>query len=217
MDILVAPQGELVVGQHGGAAGAVGQDVMALVEEALVPEGLHDPPDGFHVIAVHGFVVPLKVHPAAQAGDDLLPFPDVAQHRGPAGFVELRDSEALDVRLGVEAQLPFDEVFHRQAVAVPAKTALHLFALHGLVAGDDVLDDAGHKMAEMGHPRGKGGAVVEDVFFGRLRTFPPGYGLPENIVFLPEGQNVLFQPGEIYLWINRLIHLLLHDSVWHSG
>ena len=48
-----------------------------------------------------------------------------------------------------------------QPVAVPAEAALHA-ALHGPVAGDDVLDGAGQQVAVMGQAGGEGRAVVED-------------------------------------------------------
>jgi hypothetical protein len=203
VDLFVAPQVELVVGKHRGAAGAVGQYVVALVEEALFVEGGHDPPDGLHVIRFHGFVIVIEVYPAAQAGDYLPPLPDIAEYRGPAGFVEGGDAVLFDVRFGVEAQFFFDEVFYREAVAVPAETALDPPALHGHVAGDDVLDGAGHKVAEVGHSGGKGGAVVEDEV---LAALAPGYGFFENIVFFPKGEDLFLQFGEIYPGVHILIH-----------
>ena len=183
MDILVASQGQLVVGKDGGAAGAIGQDVVALVEEPLLPQAFQHPPDGLHVVGVHGLVVVVKVNPASQPGDGLLPLVDVAQHAVTAGLVELCHAVGLDVGLGVEPQLLFDEVLHRQAVAVPAEAPLHPVALHGLVAGDDVLDGAGNEVAEMGQACCKGRAVIEHVLLAILAL---GNGLLENILFFPE-------------------------------
>jgi hypothetical protein len=59
-------------------------------------------------------------------------------------------------------------------------------------------------MPEMGHPGGKGGAVVKHVF---PAAFPLGYGFFENIAAFPKRQDFLFQFWKIYLWIDRLIHL----------
>jgi hypothetical protein len=203
VDIPVAAQVEFVVAEYRGAAGAVGEYVVAFVEQALFPEGLHYPPDGFHVTGVHGFVVVVEVYPAAQAADIVPPFFYIAQHRHPAGFVEFFHAVAFDVGLGIEAQFFFYEGFYRKAVAVPAEAPLHMPALHGLVAGDYVLDSAGYEMAEVGEARCEGGAVVENVLF------PPGplrYGLFEYFVFLPERQYFFFQFGKIYLGINAPVH-----------
>ena len=202
MDILVATQCQLVVGKDGGTAGTIGQDVVALVEEPLLPQTFQHPPDGLHVVGVHGLVVVLEIDPAAQAGDGLLPLVDVAQHAVTAGLVELGHTIGLDVSLGVEPQLLFDEVFHRQAMAVPAKAALHPVTLHGLVAGNDVLYGAGNEMSEMGQSCCKGRAVIEHVL---LAILAPGNGLLENILFLPERKDLLLLGGEIRLWVNRFI------------
>lgn len=202
MDILVASQGQLVVGKDGGAAGAVWQDVVALVQESLFPQALENPPDGFHVVGVHGLVVVLEVHPAPQPGDGLLPLIYIAENAGTTSLVELGHAVLLDICLGVEPQLLFDEVLHRQAVAVPAEAPLHPVALHGLVAGDDVLDGAGNEVAEMGQACCKGRAVIEHVL---LAILAPGNGLLENILFLPERKNFLLLSGEIRLWVNRSI------------
>jgi hypothetical protein len=176
---------------------------VAFVEEAFFPEGGHDPPDGLHVIGVHGFVVPVKVHPAAQAGDGLAPLFDVALYRGAAGFVETGDAVIFDVGFGVKAQFFFDEVFYGEAVAVPAEAALDVFAPHGLVAGDDVFDGAGYEVPEVGESGGEGGAVVKDIFFP---AFPPGHGLFEGMAPFPKGEDLFFQFGEVYLWVHRFIH-----------
>ena len=48
-----------------------------------------------------------------------------------------------------------------QAVAVPAKAAGHVVALHGLVASHHVLDGASQDVAVVGQPGGKRWAIVE--------------------------------------------------------
>jgi hypothetical protein len=205
VNVLEAPQVEFVIGKHGGAPGAVGQDVVAFVDEALFPEGFDHPPDGFHVIAVHGLVIVVKIDPPAQAGNHFPPFFYVPEHGGPAGFVESRHPVALNIGLGVEAQFLFDKGFHREAVAVPAEPAFYPLAFHGLIAGNNVLDGAGHKMPEMGQPRGERRAVVEDkVVFGA--AFPPGYGLFEYFVLFPKLKNLFLQPGKAHPGVNALIH-----------
>src|SRR3712207_9226889 len=54
--------------------------------------------------------------------------------------VELRDAVALDVGLAGEPELLLDGDLDGQAVAVPAGPAGHVPALHGLEAGEDVLE-----------------------------------------------------------------------------
>ena len=46
----------LEVGERGCAAGAVRENLVTFVDQPLIPELFEDPPDGFHIIAVHGAV-----------------------------------------------------------------------------------------------------------------------------------------------------------------
>jgi len=205
--VLVTAELELVVREDGGTSGAIGEDVVALVDQALVPKSLHHPPDGFHIVGVHGLVVAVEVHPASGARHDAAPFLRVAEHRGAAGLVEVGDAEALDICLGVEAEILLDEVLDGQSVAIPAEASVHLVALHRLEAGNDVLDRAGHEVAEVGKSRGEGGAVVEHEFLLSLalRDRPE-----ENVLGFPKADRLLFGFGEATLGVDRLIHGFLH-------
>lgn len=55
----------------------------------------------------------------------------------------------------------------QEAMAVPAEAAK---AVHGLVAGDDVLDGTGEDVAIVGLGGGEGRAIVEDAHGIRLRS-----------------------------------------------
>jgi hypothetical protein len=72
-----------------------------------------------------------------------------------------------------------------------------------LVAGDDVFDGVGGKVAEVGESRGEGGAVIENVV---LPAFPPGYGLFKRVMLFPKGKYFLFHFGKVNLWVYRFIH-----------
>ena len=183
MNFLVAPQSQLVVGKNGGTAGTVWQDIVAFIQKSLFPQALENPPNGFHVVGVHGFVVVFKVYPAAQAGDGLLPLVYIAKNASTTSLVELGYTVGFNVGFGIEVQFLFNKVFYRKTVAVPAKTALHTIALHGLVAGNNIFDGAGNEVAKMRHSCCKGRSVIEDVLLAILTL---GNGLLENIFFLPE-------------------------------
>jgi len=137
---------------------------VALVDEAFIPEALDDPPDGLHVVGVHGLVVVVKVYPAAGAGHDAAPLVGIPEYYGAAGLIEVGHAVVLDSLLAGYAQLLFHLVLDGEAVAVPAEAALYLEALHCLVAGNDVFYGSGDEMAEVGQTGGEGRAVVEDVF-----------------------------------------------------
>lgn len=56
-------------------------------------------------------------------------------------------------------------------MAIPAETARHVVACHGLVASDDVLDGAGEDVTVVREAGGEGRAVVEDIFRARFGAF----------------------------------------------
>ena len=62
LHVLVALS-HLVGGEGGAAAGAVGHDLVALIEEPLVVDGLQRPPLGLDVVVVIGHVGVVHVHP----------------------------------------------------------------------------------------------------------------------------------------------------------
>ena len=72
-----------------------------------------------------------------------------------------RRPESFSSGLGVQLR--------RQAVAVPAETALDHLAAHGLVARHEVLHEAGDDMAVVREAVGEGRAVIEDELRRALR------------------------------------------------
>jgi len=156
-------EADLVVRERGLRPPAVGQHPVGLIDQPFVPELLEGPHDRLHVVEVHGLVVVVEVDPAGLAGDDLLPFPGVAQHRAAAVLVEALDAVLDDRGPPADRQLLLGFHLRGQPVAVPAEAALHPLASHRLVAGHHVLHVAGEQMAVMRQPVGEGRAVVEDV------------------------------------------------------
>ena len=68
-------------------------------------------------------------------------------------------------------------------MGVPAGLAQDVPSLHGLVAGDEVLDGAGLDMADVGLAVGRGRAVEEGKFLAALAVLD---GLCKDVVLLPE-------------------------------
>ena len=94
------------------------------------------------------------------------------QHRLAAAGVELRDAVRLDVLLAGQAELLLDGDLDGQAVAVPAGLAGDVVALHGLEAGEEVLEDAGLDVVHAGHAVGGRRALVEDPGAAAARSAP---------------------------------------------
>jgi len=125
----------------------VGQHALGLVDETLVPELLEGPDDALHVGEVHRLVVVAEIDPARLAGDVALPFVRVAHHRLAAVLVEARDPELEDLRATADAELLLRLHLGGQPVTVPAEAALDAAPAHRLVAGHDVLHEAGDEGA----------------------------------------------------------------------
>ena len=142
LDVLVA-EGDLVRGEGGAAARAVGDDLVALVERLGVPEPAQRPPDRLDVVVLEGDVGVVEVDPEADPLGQPVPLLDVLEDRLAATLVELGDPVLLDLLLGGDPELLLDLELDRQAVAVPARLARHAVAAHRPVAGVDVLEDAG--------------------------------------------------------------------------
>ena len=114
--------------------GRVGLDGITLVEQSLLIELLEQVPERLDVLVVVGDVGVLEVHPVAHLVGQLCPLVRVHHHILAAGIVVVIDRNLLaDVFLR-DAQRLLHAQFYRQAVCVPARLALHLEALHGLVA-----------------------------------------------------------------------------------
>ncbi len=185
---------DLVVGEGGLAARAVRRDPVVLHQQALVPDRLQAPPDGLDVAGVHRAVGAGQVRPVAHPLGEPLELIHVAQHRLAALLVECGDPVGLDVLLAVEAELLLDGELDGQAVAVPARPARDVVALHRLEAREKVLEDAG---LDVVGPR---------LAVGRRRTFveDPARTLRglhhraiEDGALVPAGEDLRLQRGQV--------------------
>ena len=80
LDVLVALR-DLVRGERGAAARAVGDDLVALVEAVLVPELAQRPPDRLDVVVLEGDVGVVEVDPEADPLGQPVPLLDVLEDR----------------------------------------------------------------------------------------------------------------------------------------
>ena len=72
------------------------------------------------------------------------------------------DTEGLDLRLRVDAQLLADLHFDRQTVGVPARLPLAVFAPHRAVARVEIFDRPRQAVAGVGHAIGGRRTLEED-------------------------------------------------------
>ncbi len=187
---LLVAQGELVAAQRRAAAWAVGDHLVALVEEILLPELFQDPPEGLNVLVLHGHVGVLQVHPEGHALGQGFPLVQVLPDRLLAHLVEASHAVLLDLGLAGEPQALLHLQLHGQAVGVPAPFAQDVVALHGLVAGEHVLEGPGQHMVDAGAAVGCGRPLEEDV----LRPpFPLLHAALKDVLLPPQLQDALLQ------------------------
>ena len=203
LHILVALR-HFVAGQGGAAAGAVGRDLVAQIQQTLFINFLQAPPLGLDIIVLVGDIGMLHIRPVADPVRHFFPFMLVF----PDAFLALLDeglnTVGLDLRLAVQPQLLFHFQLHRQAVGVPAGLAQHILALHGLETRDQVLNGAGLNMADMGAAVSRRRAVKERKAF---RAVPAVEALFDDALFLPQAERFFFALHKLHVRWNLAIHV----------
>ena len=205
---------DLMAGERGAAARAVGHDLVALVEQALLVDLLEAPPLGLDVVVVVGDIGVLHVRPVADALAHLLPLGLVLPDGLLALLDERLDAVLLDLRLAIEAEHLLDLQLDRQAVGVPAGLAQHVVALHRAVARDDVLDGARLDVADVRLAVGRGRAVKERE---RRSALAQLHRLLEHIFPAPELEDLLLADDEVHIGRNLLIHLVSSTSLQYKS
>ena len=166
--ILITAEIQLMIGKHRGTARAIRQNIMPLIQQPLLPQLLHHPPDRLHIRRFHRLIVVIKINPAPQPIDRTPPFLYIPQHTRPARLIKLGNTVLFNVGLRVQPQLFFDQVFYRQPMTVPSKPPLNLLPLHRLITRNNILNRTRHKMPKMRQPRCKGRAVKKHVLISPL-------------------------------------------------
>ena len=185
---------ELVAGQRGLVAGAVGDDLEALVEQALLVDGLQRPPHRLDVRGIERAIGVVEIDPEADPLGQPVPLLDVAEDLLPAAGVELGDPVALDVVLAGEAELGLHGQLNRETVAVPAALALDVMTLHRLEAGEDVLERPREHVVRAGGAVGRRGALIEPPARAAATKLQR---LSEDVALAPAFEDPLFESGKV--------------------
>ena len=204
LDIAVALR-HFVRGERRPAAGAVRHDLVALVKQPFVGDLPERPPHRLDILVVVGDVGVLHVRPITYAVGHDLPLVLIFPHGFLALLDERLDAVALDVLLAVHAELLFHLEFDGEPVGIPARLPADIEPLHGLVAGDDVLHDAGEDMPDVGLAVRGGRTVVEIESLAALVFLD---ALFKDLIFLPEFENSLFAFHEIEVGAYGCVHII---------
>ncbi|MPN06937.1 hypothetical protein SDC9_154194 [bioreactor metagenome] len=191
--------------QRRAAARAIGNDLVPLVEQTLLVDGLQRPPDALDVVILIGDVGVFHIRPETDAVGHGFPFGLVFPDRLFAFLDERLDAVGFNLLLAVEAELLFHFDLHGQAMGIPAGLAQHVVALHGLVARNDVLDRARQHMADV------------RLAVCRRRTVEEGIGLCalaktdallEDLLILPKREHLFFARHKIQFARYFFVHVL---------
>ena len=98
---------------------------------------------------VIGNIGVIHVHPEADRAGEILPHALVLPDAFLTFIDERLQAVGFNLIFAVDVQQFFHFQLHRQAMRIPAGLARHLLALHGLVAGQQIFDDAGQHMADV--------------------------------------------------------------------
>ena len=196
----VIAERDLVRGERRPVARAVGDDLVGLIEAPVVPDPAQRPPDRLDVVVVESDVRIVEIDPEADPLGQRPPVVDVAEDRLAAALVELGDAVGVDLLLGGDPQLALDLQLDRKPVAVPARLARNPVTAHRLVAGIDVLEDAGEDVVRAGPAVGGRRTLVEAPGLGAGSILQRAR---EDVAAAPAVKHLELERGERLLGVDR--------------
>ena len=162
------------------------------------------PPFRFDVIVVIGNIRRIHIAPIADAVGHGLPFARIFPDGLLALFDERLDAVIFNVLFVVEPESLFHFQLDGQAVGIPARLAQDVATLHGLVTGDDVLDDAGEDVPDVRLAVRRRGTVIKGKLLAPFALF---HTLFKDAVFVPELHRFLFPSRKIHGRIHFFVHI----------
>ncbi len=184
----------LMGGQRGATARAVRYYLVALVQEALLPDFVQCPPYGLDVVVFVGDIWVLHVSPEANYIGEFLPHALVLPYGLTALLDKWLNAVFLDLLFAVQTKELLYLQLYWQAVGIPASLAENLLALHGLIAWQHILDNAGQHVADMWLAVGCWWAIIE---CEGVTAFAAADAFVGDVVFFPEFQNFGFSVYEV--------------------
>ena len=176
---------------------------MSLVDQALVPELFEHPPYRLHIVAVHRAVPILKIDPAPNALDKLSPLGSIAQNNTPTGLIVFRNPVLFNLAFAIQAQFLAKLVFYGQAVTVPSKDAIYVFAIHSLIARDHIFNRPCQQVSVMRQTRRKRRPIVKNVFIVISSDLERFFKRSDLI---PKSEHLFFLFGKIHICIYFFKH-----------
>ena len=190
---------QLVRRQARTGSRAIGLNGVALIKQALVVELLQQVPQGLDVFVVVGDVRIVKVYEVSHAFSQFTPLGSEHHDVLTTLLVVVFGRNILvallivDISLG-NAQLLLNAQLDGQSMGVPACLALHLEALHGLIAVESILQRTAQHVVNTRVSVSRGRALIEY----KLRTaFTLFHRAPKDILLLPHLQHVVVRLRQV--------------------
>lgn len=186
-------QTRLEVGQRGLATSAIRHNLKPSVNKPFLEKLGKNPPHRFHELGIHGLVIVLEIDPAPSAGDDLLPFSNIASDYATALLIIGGNTHCKDIIPRSDGKLGINFKLNRKAMAIPSEAAGDMPATHGLISSDDILDGTCEDVAIVRLSRGEGRAIIEDILRLGLRALELILKSPD---IGPQAQDALLLVGK---------------------
>ena len=195
-----------MAGQRGSAARAIGNDLEALVQKSLIPNGLQCPPFGLDEVVIVGNIRVIHVSPETNGTGEIFPhslvFPDAL-----FTFVDKRcQTVFLDLLLTIQTQQLLNFQLYGKSVGIPACLTGNHISLHGTVSGDHILDGTGLYMTDVRLTVSGRRSVVEGIGFAFLTMLHTFF---ENVVVFPEFLDCFLAVYKIQACGYLLVHTVL--------
>ena len=192
-----------MAGKGSAAARAVRNDLVALVEQALVPDLFQSPPLGLDKGIMVGNVWIIHVCPETNDGGEFLPhalvFPDTLL----TVLDERLHTIGFDPLLAVQSQHLLYFQLDRKSMGIPAGLTGYHVTLHGTVSRDHVLDDTGQDVTDMGLAVGCRRAVIKGILRAVFSQFDTFF---KDHVVSPELFDLLFTFNDVLSGIYFRVH-----------
>ena len=176
---------------------------IAFVQIVFLVQLGKQPPHRFDIAVIKCYVRIVEIHPIAHRVSQGGPLPGIFEHfAATCGIIFVDRYFFADVFLG-DAKSLLHAQLHRQAVSIPAGLTLHMEALHGLVATNNIFDSTRHNMMDARHTVGRRGTFVKHK---TGCTFTHLHALLEEAVVLP----LLEHPAIYFRQVKYIIFSELH-------
>ena len=148
----------------------------------------------------------LHIRPEAHLAGELLPDFLVAPHRLATLFDEGLHAVSLDFLLALNADFLLDLELDRKAVCIPACLSRDILSLHGAIARNHILDNAGLNVADVRSAVCGRRSVVEHIGPAALALLD---GLLKDAVLCPELLNLALARHKVHIRGDFSVHFFL--------